>query len=241
MYRGGDMTLVGPEWVDSNIRRNHGVLGALYPSYNGGDIWSRQLGAVRGIKEGDTPSFLALIPNGLNEPAEPTWGGWGGRFELASKDSANRFTDSRDDLPTSATDPDPRMAAVYRWRPAFQADFQARLDWCVKPYAEANHPPQVQVTGSLRRTVTSGDILSLDARKSSDPDGDTLSYEWNFYKEASSYKDPLTIQYNHTSTLHFVAPAVTSPQTLHIILTIKDNGTPSLSHYARFIVTVQPR
>ena len=32
--------------------------------------------------EGGTPSFLGLIPNGLNVPERPDWGGWGGRYEL---------------------------------------------------------------------------------------------------------------------------------------------------------------
>ena len=55
--------------------------------------------------------------------------------------------DVTDDDRDTAGDPDPRMVAVYRWRPAFQADFQARLDWCVKPYSEANHPPVVRIRG----------------------------------------------------------------------------------------------
>jgi len=52
MYRGGDSGLVSPDWVERHIRTAHGALGALYPNYDGGDIWSRQLGRVRGIKEG---------------------------------------------------------------------------------------------------------------------------------------------------------------------------------------------
>jgi hypothetical protein len=32
--------------------------------------------------EGDTPSYLSLIPNGLNDPEHPNYGGWGGRYEL---------------------------------------------------------------------------------------------------------------------------------------------------------------
>src|SRR5262249_41279421 len=50
MYRGGDTSLVGPDWVEANIH-GHGPLGDLYPNYNGGDIWSARLGWVRGIKE----------------------------------------------------------------------------------------------------------------------------------------------------------------------------------------------
>ena len=30
--------------------------------------------------EGDTPSFLGLIDNGLNAYRRPDWGGWGGRY-----------------------------------------------------------------------------------------------------------------------------------------------------------------
>ncbi len=135
MYRGGDTALVSSEWVKAHIH-GHGPLGDLYPDYNGGDIWSGTLGRVRGIKEGDTPSFLSLIPNGLSDPGRPWLGSWGGRFEGEDR----RLADVPDaDLETSG-DPDPRMSSVYRWRPAFQADFQARLDWCVEPY-RGGQPP----------------------------------------------------------------------------------------------------
>ena len=36
--------------------------------------------------EGDTPSWLNLIPNGLSYPEHPDWGGWGGRYELYKPD-----------------------------------------------------------------------------------------------------------------------------------------------------------
>jgi hypothetical protein len=79
MYRGGDVSLVSSDWVKANIHR-HGALGDLYPNYRGGDIWSGTLGPVRGIKEGDTPSFLSLVPNGLGDVRHPWLGSWGGRF-----------------------------------------------------------------------------------------------------------------------------------------------------------------
>ena len=142
MYRGGDTALVSSDWVREHIH-GHGPLGDLYPDYDGGDIWSGTLGRVRGIKEGDTPSFLSLVPNGLGDPEDPWLGSWGGRFE----GEGNRLADVADpDLDTSG-DPDPRMSSVYRWRPAFQADFRARLDWCIRPYEQANHPPVVRIAG----------------------------------------------------------------------------------------------
>ena len=84
------------------------------------------------------------------------------------------------DLDTSG-DPDPRMSSVYRWRPAFQADFAARLDWCVKPYAEANHPPVVRIAGDREREVKAGDVVTLDAGGTTDPDGDELDFAWSVY------------------------------------------------------------
>ena len=54
------------EWLDANIR-SKGPLGKIYPRF-------------MFIMEGDTPSFLGLIDNGLNAYRRPDWGGWGGRY-----------------------------------------------------------------------------------------------------------------------------------------------------------------
>lgn len=67
-FAGGDFSVVTNEWLDQNIR-SKGPLGAEYP------LWKY-------LMEGDTPSFLNLIANGLNNPEHPDWGGWGGRYEL---------------------------------------------------------------------------------------------------------------------------------------------------------------
>ena len=68
-WPGADPETISREWLARNIQQGHGPLGAVYP-----DI-------AYGL-EGDTPSFLSLIPNGLNDPEHPNYGGWGGRYEL---------------------------------------------------------------------------------------------------------------------------------------------------------------
>jgi hypothetical protein len=233
MYRGGDPTLVSSGWVGANVK-GHGSLGDLYPDYDGGDIWSRTLGRVRGIKEGDTPSFLFLVPNGLNDPERPWLGGWGGRFEGA----ANRYADVPDDDLDTSGDPDPRMVTVYRWRPAFQADFQARLGWCVKPYAEANHPPVVRVEGRRERAAAPGEAVVLDARATSDPDGDDLSFEWSIYPVAAGAKEQAAIEGRTSKVARLEAPPGASGRTIPVLLTVKDGGSPRLTRYARVLVTV---
>ncbi|WBS00671.1 DUF1593 domain-containing protein [Pseudoduganella sp. SL102] len=66
---GIDNANVGNAWIAANIQQGHGPLGAAYPDV----AWGM---------EGDTPSFLGLLPNGLNVPDRPDWGGWGGRYTL---------------------------------------------------------------------------------------------------------------------------------------------------------------
>ncbi|MDO8587714.1 MAG: DUF1593 domain-containing protein [Armatimonadota bacterium] len=228
MYRDGDTSLCTRDWVQQNVTTGHGALGAAYPNYDGGDPW----GAVKGIKEGDTPSFLYLIPNGLGNPEQPAWGSWGGRFSGPGP----QYTDAKDVVGGENSE----RATVYRWRAAYQADFRARLDWCVKPFDKANHAPTACVTGPPSRKVASGGIAQLDATGSTDPDGDKLACDWYFYREPSSYRGELAIEHGDNGRARFRAPRVDSPQTIHIILTVTDDGFPALRGYRRVVVTVEP-
>ena len=228
MSKHGDASLVTPEWVDANVKKGRGPLGESYPNYDGGDPW----GKVKGVKEGDTPTFLYLIPNGLGNPMQPTWGSWGGRFV--------------GDGPHFFDGPDPRgielseRSSVYRWRPAFQASFLARLNWCVKPYKEANHEPIAVLNGPTELKVHGGDTIRLSAAGSNDPDGDKLSYDWSFYPEPGTYQGPLEIRNSDKEEASFTAPNVDSRKTIHIILTVTDDGVPPLRSYKRVVVTVDP-
>lgn len=235
MYRGGDTTLVRTQWVKANIR-NHGALGNLYVIYKGGDIWGRQLGRVHGIKEGDTPSFLYLVSNGLNSAQNPGWGNWGGRF-IKDAFQNNVWIEAIDSIANYKSDMDPRMAALYRWRPAWQADFAARLDWCVKEYDEANHAPRLKNLKN-KIVVKSGRQvkLSVDA---SDPDKDELRYNWFFYPEEGSYQGTFPQLSMKGNTATFIAPALTSERTLHVVVEVSDDGMPALTTYHRHIVSVR--
>ena len=239
MYRGGDTTLVRSAWVETHVRNDHGALGALYENYNGGDIWVRKLGRVHGMKEGDTPSFLYLLNNGLNAPDHPEWGNWGGRF---MKDSGvqNLWVEAIDSVADYKTDPDPRMAALYRWRPAWQADFAARLDWCVKSYGESNHAPRFKKMEAKEMVVSAGKKVRLTAPMIFDPDNDDLHYNWFFYPEECTYRDRLPLLTVKRKKAEFVAPMIKSSQTLHAILQVTDSGTPSLTSYKRFIILIEP-
>jgi hypothetical protein len=234
MYRGGDGSLVSAEWVKTNVH-GHGPLGDLYPNYDGGDIWSAKMGRVRGIKEGDTPSFLSLIPNGLGDPEHPWLGSWGGRFE----GDRQRFVDVPDPDFVDARDPDRRMSSVHRWRPAFQADFQARLDWCIKPYSQANHPPEVRIDGKPERAIKAGAVEVLDARGSSDPDGNELAFEWGVYPIGLEGTAKVAILGRNQKIARVTVGRELTGTTIPILLSVTDRGEPGLTRYGRVMLKVE--
>ena len=112
MFYGGDESLTSLAWIDEHVRKNHGPLGAFYPEKT-----STNKNPHGALKEGDTPAWFYFYLNGLNDPAHPDYGGWGGRYAFNG-----RFWQDAADTVDGHTS---GRATVYRWRPAFQNDFAA--------------------------------------------------------------------------------------------------------------------
>ena len=234
LYLGGDLSLVSREWMESNIRQNHGPLGALYPPRT----WTAP-NPHSAIKEGDTPSWFYFLRNGLGEPDHPEWGGWGGRF---TNTHARIYRDAQDTI-GDVTD---ARATTWRWREHFQNDFAARLDWCVADdFKKANHNPIAMLNGDATRrvleiTAKPGETIKLSTAGSSDPDDHALTTSWFVYREAGSFTGEIHLANATGESTSFVAPTVKQPETIHVILQLADIGTPGLFAYRRAVVTVKP-
>jgi hypothetical protein len=234
MYLGGDISLVSREWMNTNIREKHGPLGALYPERT----WTAP-NPHSATKEGDTPSWLYFLPHGVNDSAHPAWGGFGGRFE---RNEEGIYRDARDSV-GETTD---ARATVWRWRPAFQVDFQARLDWCVADaFEKANHAPRAVLNGDKSRGIVeisaqAGETVRLSADGSSDPDKSELDYRWFVYPEAGTFQKEVGLTSTNANATSFVAPNVGGPVSIHVVLEVTDAGTPRLSSFRRAIINANP-
>jgi hypothetical protein len=120
------------------------------------------------------------------------------------------------------------------------------MDWTIKEYDEANHPPIAKLGHNEFINVKAGERVDLSAAGSSDPDGDNISYKWFLYGEPGTFAmstartgDPLTIQDSNMSEAWFIAPRKAKMGTMHIILAVTDHGTPALTRYRRVIVNIQ--
>src|SRR5262249_32674711 len=127
---------------------------------------------------------------------------------------------------------------IWRWAEAFQNDWAARADWCVKSYREANHAPIVNLVVPKDIEAAPSSTVKLSVAGSSDPDGDKLSYSWWQYHEPSSYKGDVSIGDQDRAVASAQIPADAKPgDTIHLIAEVTDSGKPPLTRYARVIVT----
>jgi hypothetical protein len=152
--------------------QGHGNLGRLYPKYKYG-------------VEGDTPAFLYVLPNGLNDPEIPGHGSWGGYFEWAK---------GPDDATYAYTSQGPAYnrcrTLLSHFYPATFNNFAARMDWAKD--GTGNRNPVVVVNGDkqlgiLTLTPGAGTAVTVDASGTYDPDHDALTFHWWILPEAGSY------------------------------------------------------
>jgi hypothetical protein len=218
--------------IERDVRTGRGPLGALYPANTG-----------MPQKEGDTMAFLYLVPTGMNDPDQPTWGSWAGRYGPNDQfPSKPYYWANQTDTWRGTTSRDNTLA---RWAADLQNDFRARMDWCVKPAAEANHRPHAVLNGRsgreiVRLSARPGEVVQLDTQGSSDPDGNAITYQWSVYGEAGTYRGEVALSAASGPTTGFTAPAVRQAETIHVVLRIEDNGQPPLCAYRRAVVTVTP-
>ncbi|KAJ5267062.1 hypothetical protein N7478_009870 [Penicillium angulare] len=180
---GPDASKISKAWIKENIQI--GPLGSTYPDY-------------MFIPEGDTPTFLYIIQNGLGVPERPQYGSWGGRYiatDISGKGTANgHFSDTVDEvIGLDGQKHKSNHATIWRWRDAFQTDFAARMQWSLSSdLSKANHHPVVVLNGQkglepLSFELEAGSTFQLDASASYDPDpNDKLTFKWYQYRDPSA-------------------------------------------------------
>lgn len=215
--------------------QSHGPLGAAYPD-------------TKWASEGDTPAFMHIYPNGLNDPDKLDQGGWGGRFSLKKKAGVRSMkpvtNEGEFDRYLMYSNTSEGAAAIKRWSEGYHNDFAARMDWSITDtYEDANHHPVAVVNGDTSRQVLEVTAMPdsrvlLSANGSSDPDNDPLAYAWSFYNVPSSYDGPIKIAGSHSDSATVRVPADAAGRNLHIILQLHDEGAPNLYAYRRVIIKV---
>lgn len=191
--------------------QGHGHMGSQYPKYKFG-------------VEGDTPSFLYLMPTGLNNPENPTQCSWGGAFEGNENNLWQPSSSCR--------------SYFDRLYPAAFNNFAARMDWAKD--GAGNRNPRIVLDGDagisvLGKTPKQGTAVTLDASKTSDPDGDNLTFKWWIQSDAGTYPGNVNISNSSSSIATVNVPSDSAGKSFHVICEVVDDGTHNLFDYRRII------
>ncbi|GAB1738140.1 hypothetical protein NU219Hw_g2671t1 [Hortaea werneckii] len=185
---GPNSSLVNQEYISTHFQI--GPLGSHYPD-------------IAYIMEGDSPSLMHTMMNGLNGGPydQPSWGGWGGRYTLLDLTRQTMvYSDARDSVKgminknqtyTSS------QATIWRWRQAYQDEMSARIQWSILGnYSAGSHPPAVSVNGSCDSSplvveISPEQVITMDASHTYDPDANLtgkndLQFNWFQYREISA-------------------------------------------------------
>ncbi|QDV25201.1 DUF1593 domain-containing protein [Aureliella helgolandensis] len=201
--------------------QGHGNLGKVYPKYKYG-------------VEGDTPAFLHLMQKGMNDPSVPTHGGWGGysAWGLSEDGETRCYTNHAGETKAACN------ALETHFYPATFNNFAARMDWANA--GTGNRNPLVAIDDNqelkiLTKKPQQGTSVTLDASKSSDPDGDTLRFKWWVLSAAGTFDSTVDIKGSDSKVATVSVPPESAGESFHVICEVTDDGVPNLTSYRRII------
>lgn len=200
-----------------------GALGHEYPTYKWG-------------VEGDTPSFLYVMPHGLNDPEDPQQAGWAGYHVRGL------CPDSLTTAWTSWEEPVRSISIKYKKRfyPDELNDFVARMQWAQEGKGGRN--PELVINRCkgrqpIRLSTKAGKIIQLDASSSTDSDGDNLHFHW--WQQPEIGKGQLIFSNTEENKITVSIPSDAAGQTFHIICEVHDDSPYALVSYRRIIIIAE--
>lgn len=244
--------LFGADFMASHIKTGHGPLLARYGLYGDGAIYQGeshrcQLG-IRPVIDWPIPGFqphhfkkFDFLGEGDSDTYIPLLACFGLRgledYRYGTVLGPILVDDCWPSKPGEM--PGPGEKAGYNpFLRAYQEDFAARAEWCVKDYDEANHNPEVTVP---QRDIEAapGEAVPLSVRVE---DPRPCHEKWWWYREGSSYEGAAQDVEQEGLTLDFTVPVdAAEGDFFNLILTVQNETENPMTSYAQVIIRVREK
>ncbi len=242
-------------WPEQNLTQGNGPLMARYMLYGDGKVYENeperfQFGkharldwGLEGVPamqfergdfmaEGDSMTYIPLLPFGLRGIADPDFDTLLGRMFHDGRPNAGAPTDVAAISTPADDNPNPYLRA-------YQEDFAARAQWCAHDPATCSHPAHV-VEVAADRSAIAGERVAL-AAAIVDPDDKGFDAHWDVAVDPSSYAgaQDLSLWQECTVDTTFVVPTDARPGDRFVLtLTVQTRAERPCSRYAQVAITV---
>ncbi len=242
-------------WPEQNLTHGNGPLMARYMLYGDGKVYENeperfQFGkharldwGLEGVPamqfergdfmaEGDSMTYIPLLPFGLRGIDDPDFDTLLGRMFHDGRPDADALTDFAALGTPADGNPNPYLRA-------YQEDFAARTQWCAHDPAACSHPAHV-VEAAADRSAVAGESVAL-AATIVDPDDKGFDVHWDVAVDPSSYAgaQDLSLWQECTVDTTFVVPADARPGDRFVLtLTVQTRAERPCSRYAQVAITV---
>lgn len=201
------------------------------------------------LGEGDNPTFMNVLGNGLFAWEKDSPGGWGGRpFNPNPRNYVDPFSNDTSkvkDLVISAAtmnnrnQPDADLEVFPDFFAAAQKDFAARMNWTVNNnFKLANHAPVITLNTPRVIMVRAGQEVRLSATVK-EPDGDGYTSKWWQFKTIKSMSQLEISETTGLTTTVKISPLVQSGQTYFLVLEVSDSKAEFLTSYQLVKLIIQ--
>ena len=239
-------------WLDGHVYEGEGPAGQFGANPNIVNEWfgakaglPAQPGKYDFLSEGDSPTYIILLPWGFRTLENFAWGGMAGRYhkvegQFNSKGEPLNIWDVSLDHYTDREGRTSEVESMWPYVADVQRDFAARAGWVdAENFSDGEHAPALTVEEGTDLSGAAGGEVVLHACASG-PDQTEITVTARIYAEASASwaADAVLRQEGNAFTVKLPASAVPGDR-LHVILKAQAGGRYRLVHYQQVILSVR--
>ena len=204
--------------------------------------WGKEMGLgtyqpYEFISEGDSPTFLTLLPWGFKTLESFNYGGIAGRYQLdpTYKNSKGQQVNYWIPMTCHYQQEDGKLVeteSMWPYVEAIQKDFAARGAWCTLRYKTL--PPQIHLIEDDSQIAFANQTITLNVQAN-----DQVDFDFIYNQDVSNYPYKLTLNKNKTSVTFTIDPSAKENDFISLIIKATTKDAFEVTRYKQIILSIK--